>query len=251
MTKVPYSVNLHSNEKKSTYVARWLTAQIETGEWKIGDKLPSERMLAKKLHVSRTAVREAIVALSVRSLVRSVVGDGNYVSSAVDSLNDVESALQALKESESLNEIWAIRRQIELVIGQLVSERSEKRSLNALQHAISIMAKAVQCKDVEEYVAANNSFHIALAKAAKNPFLLNALLPLLQITNQQMVINTTADNGLSIIAKHEAIIKALKRKDPKEVLKSISYHFQLSEESALMRQHETKGGDRAPEHKQM
>ena len=48
-----------------------------------GDKLPGERELAERMGVSRTVVREAIRALSVRGLVKVKPGCGTYVQEVI------------------------------------------------------------------------------------------------------------------------------------------------------------------------
>ncbi len=52
---------------------------IRAGEYKPGDALPSERDLSKRLSVSRSAVREAMVALEIAGLVEVRGGSGIYV----------------------------------------------------------------------------------------------------------------------------------------------------------------------------
>ena len=59
-----------------------LTAQIADGVLKPGDRLPSERELARRLQVSRPVVREAIGALQNERLVWTRHGAGTYVADA-------------------------------------------------------------------------------------------------------------------------------------------------------------------------
>lgn len=57
-------------------IANLLREKITQGEWQAGDTLPSERDLAKWLNVSRTSVREAIIALEVSGWLEVKVGKG-------------------------------------------------------------------------------------------------------------------------------------------------------------------------------
>jgi len=59
-------------------VESYLLNKIE-GEWQIGQKIPSERDLALELDVSRTSVRNAVLALTSRGIFERSVGQGTFV----------------------------------------------------------------------------------------------------------------------------------------------------------------------------
>lgn len=67
---------------------------ILSGQYKVGDKLPSEKDLCAMFNVSRVPVREALCALELNGLVDSMQGAGYYVkesrSAPADSIGDVE-----------------------------------------------------------------------------------------------------------------------------------------------------------------
>lgn len=63
-------------------VADQLRRLIDSGEFPIGARLPTERELALQLGVSRPTVREALIALEVDGRVRIRVGSGIYVLAA-------------------------------------------------------------------------------------------------------------------------------------------------------------------------
>ena len=60
-------------------IARTLATSIAAGEYKVGQRLPSERELATHFDVSRPTVREAIIALELDRLVEVRTGSGVYV----------------------------------------------------------------------------------------------------------------------------------------------------------------------------
>ena len=49
------------------------------GEWKPGDRLPSENELADMFNVSRITIRQALQKLSVLGLVETRFGEGSFV----------------------------------------------------------------------------------------------------------------------------------------------------------------------------
>lgn len=59
-----------------------LEGRLRSGEWEVGDQLPTEHELSEELGVSRATVRMAIGALARQGLVVSRHGVGNFVSAA-------------------------------------------------------------------------------------------------------------------------------------------------------------------------
>ncbi|HEY9347561.1 MAG TPA: GntR family transcriptional regulator, partial [Inquilinus sp.] len=70
------------NRKLYIQIAEQITAAIDSGEFRPGQQLPSERDLAQELGVSRPTVREALIALEVAGLVEVKVGVGAFVRAA-------------------------------------------------------------------------------------------------------------------------------------------------------------------------
>lgn len=61
-------------------IARSLERLIADGEFGVGARLPAERDLAERLGVSRTSVREALIALEIAEIVEVRIGSGVYVT---------------------------------------------------------------------------------------------------------------------------------------------------------------------------
>ena len=68
---------------RTEHIAANLLRQIETGSFRAGDALPSEKQLARRHGVSRSTARAALVTLETAGLVTCVHGKGRYVSQDV------------------------------------------------------------------------------------------------------------------------------------------------------------------------
>ncbi|GAB2023255.1 GntR family transcriptional regulator [Pseudolactococcus yaeyamensis] len=55
--------------------------QIETGVFEVGQRLPSERMMAEQFGVSRMTLRQAVTSLVEEGILTRYVGSGTYVAS--------------------------------------------------------------------------------------------------------------------------------------------------------------------------
>lgn len=82
-----------------TLVLDWLEEQLRSGSIRVGDKLPSERLLAEQFEISRASVREAVRILDAMGLVRSSTGSGPSSGAVV-----ISEASKALS--------WALRMHI-------------------------------------------------------------------------------------------------------------------------------------------
>lgn len=81
----PNSVNANSKVPLYKQVAQILGAKIQIGEWKTGDKIPSELVLMKMLQVSRITVRAAIAELVDDGFLERSQGKGTYVAQTKES----------------------------------------------------------------------------------------------------------------------------------------------------------------------
>lgn len=68
-----------SASPKYRRVADSLAAQIASGRLKAGDQIPSERVIAEEMGISRMTVRQALRHLAERGMVEARVGQGTFV----------------------------------------------------------------------------------------------------------------------------------------------------------------------------
>lgn len=62
------------------HIKNWLLEQIQAGNWKEGDAIPSEQALAKQFGVSRMTVNRAVRELTDEQILSRIQGSGTYVA---------------------------------------------------------------------------------------------------------------------------------------------------------------------------
>ena len=77
MSKLLNSLDPLPRATLSEQVAKQLAARITAGDWKPGEKLPSEAELCKALGVGRSSLREALTSLAFIGLIRVRAGGGS------------------------------------------------------------------------------------------------------------------------------------------------------------------------------
>ena len=125
-------------------------------------RLPSERTLADMFGVSRTAVREAIIALEVQGLVEVKVGSGIYV------LPPGKQARHGVETPAGPGPIETLRARalIESEIAGLAARERRDGDLDRLFEALAAMRSHLA--DKGPYDEADRQFHLAIAEAAGN-----------------------------------------------------------------------------------
>jgi DNA-binding FadR family transcriptional regulator len=119
-----------SSKRLYRQIADQLAELVRKGEFKPGDRLPSERDLSQQFNVSRASVREALIALEIDGLVDVRVGLGVFVNAA-PAANSQAAALAA--RDGSARDHARIRETLQLM-AQEVGESGAGLNADALFH---------------------------------------------------------------------------------------------------------------------
>src|SRR3954454_15521681 len=99
-------------------IAERLAADIRSGLLAPGERLPSERELARQLEVSRASVREALAALQLQGVVETRAGAGTFVAA------DAQPS-QELPHDASPSAVLEARAQLEPAVARLAARRAQ------------------------------------------------------------------------------------------------------------------------------
>src|SRR3954449_1658947 len=110
-------------------IADQLTGLITSGEFRRGERLPSERELATQLGVSRPSVREALIALEIQGLVEVRVGAGIFVT------NSEVRPVVPINEGQAPFELLRARWLIEGEIAALAAREATKSEIARVRAA--------------------------------------------------------------------------------------------------------------------
>jgi len=164
---------------KAAIVSQELLAHIAAGVYQPGDKLPPERELAQRFGVSRTVIREALAALRIAGVVESRPGDGTYVKAARPSLQKSRQLISELFQKGDPMEAWRAREVLEPCLARLAAENATLDDIKRLFAAVERMKTAIDARTVPDFYKADRDFHLALAAATHNAYLVAAVNPLL------------------------------------------------------------------------
>jgi len=223
---------IEASKSKATHVTEQIVEVIKQGAYETGDKLPSEREIADQMKVSRTSVREALSALQILGIIESRAGTGTYIRKALSNTDTLSIApvIHFVKKSEDLYGVWEARKELEMVLLKLAIERAKPEHVQELTESLDEMKEAMGEDDHVRFLDANLSFHLAIGRAAANLSLRNALLPLLEITTQQLLeeigLGYEWQEVKACLQEHEDLVEAIRRKDHEKARKAMMRHFQ-------------------------
>jgi GntR family transcriptional regulator, transcriptional repressor for pyruvate dehydrogenase complex len=155
----------------SDQVADVMAAKIRAGRLAAGDKLPTEASLVDQFSVSRTVVREAMSRLKSLGLVESRQGSGVFVKEI--GFSPLNFDTKSVASRQAVIQMVEVRRGLEAEVAALAAQRRTKTDIKRIDQSIAALDKAVAVGG--DGVLEDVQYHLAIAEAARNPFLLGTL----------------------------------------------------------------------------
>lgn len=205
----------------SDEVYNQILEQITSGEWKVGDKLPSESKLCSMFGVSRTSVRAALQNLQGSGIVVTMQGVGSFVHRNPEQGITNEEPPETLKSSdissEEFKEFFEFRQAIEFKAIEFFVRRATKEDEDVLKDLVQKMQDAAKIDDRAAFTKYDLEFHMAIIEGAKNIFLYNSMLNYKDIFSHYMEeITRLTDKPLTVLAEeHVELYTYLIEKKPK------------------------------------
>jgi GntR family transcriptional repressor for pyruvate dehydrogenase complex len=230
-------------------VLHWIEGQLSEGKLAVGGRLPAERTLAEQLGVSRTSVREAIRILEAMGVVRAGVGSGPEAGTVV--ISDPTAALgSALRlhvatqhlpvsdivETRVLLESWAAARvrpdAPELAGAAALLDQMDAVGMDAPEGGrAGTGTPGSGSLTVDDFLALDVRFHLALADAAGNA-VVSAMMGSLREAIQGYAAQLTANlpdwdaTASRLRAEHRAILAAIRNDDGERAAKLVAAHIE-------------------------
>jgi len=202
-----------------------LVARREIG---VGDRLPPERDLAKKLDVSRPTVREAMKVLNYLGFVDSTQGSGNYITDTYDRTTASIMKVMYQRGDVDFQGFTVFRQMLELQSLELAVDRITEEQLREMDQIVDLLALT---RDDSLIVKLDNRFHTILAEASGNPLILINFSALSSVIEDYMfgtyhqTVSKKKKGFEQLVEFHRDIVKALRSKNLKDGQQAMRSHF--------------------------
>jgi GntR family transcriptional repressor for pyruvate dehydrogenase complex len=221
----------------STAIVEQVLEGIESGAFAPGSALPAERLLAARLGVSRSSVREAIRVLEHTGVLAVRTGSGTYVTEAGLSKAATLRAQAALTGEHSPLDVIAARRALEPECAALASAHRHEADVVSIREAVERQAALVERGG--DPAEADLGFHVAVAAATHNPVLLLLLERLVEIMRRRPwsdLKHATREDPAGArrdVREHRAVLAAIERGEAPAAARAMREHLASVERDLL------------------
>ncbi len=246
----PYRlVSAPARPRLSDSIAQQIEELIVSGALRPGEALPAERVLAPRFGVSRPSLREALLRLEARGLLKVVRGGGFAVTDVTaPTLTDpLVHLLQHFPEAEM--DVLEMRHGLEMVAAYFAAQRATRADHARLRRAYADLIKTRENGDALADAEADADFHLAVAEASHNVALIHVMRGLYNLLRTTMrhaweVVFRETESVDALVAQHRALLEAILQGDPEQARNAAYLHLSYVRET--LRQLDRGGRKRAP-----
>ncbi len=237
-----------SGQVRRQQAVQQVLAQLESlvarGAEASGGRLPPERELARRLATSRATLREALRVLRSLGVIDAAPRRGTRVVGA-PSL-PIRMVFPNLWRIANPEDVMQARIILEPGIASVAALRGSPSDWEALDECVQ---EGLAATTVAAFEHADREFHIRLARSTRNEALAY-LSTLLQGIRDEVVWGELKRRALAqkdrmrvYVRDHEAVLEALKRRDPEQAFRCMQEHLERVRQHMLR---EAGSGEQRP-----
>lgn len=187
-----------------------LSLELEPGS------LIDERQLIERLDIGRTPVREAIQRLTYEGMIIHNPRRGSWVSPL--SLTEFQAMVEA-------------RRMLELECARHAAVRITPDQMEELRNEVRKSGSAISSSDVNTLISIDQQFHLGIARAACNRYLVKLTQQLHHELTRYWYVSAIRVGRLDVVEQHHhVILDAIGTGDPETAARELDEHVTLFQE---------------------
>lgn len=193
---------------------------IITGEFKIGERIPTERNLSEKLKISRGPVREALRSLRQRGFLVTKHGIGTFVSEGRPTFLENEFGVFRVLQNKSIIELLQLRELLEVEAARMAAVNATALDVEKLSISEAVVREELTKLKREmdnSFCAANLKFHVAIAEASHNSIYVQFISSIHETMHLHQLLNMRdIPSEDEVIKYHRNICEAIAERNPKK-----------------------------------
>ncbi len=189
----------------------------------------NEKSLARDLGISRTPVREALLELSSKRLVKFLPQKGVIINSF---------------SNKEIDDVFETRTTLELFSIEKACLNYETLKISSLKKCLVDQKNAFRQKDPVKFMESDRCFHIGFTKLTGNNYLMDMMQDIRDIMHLMRFRSLGIKGRMNeVVKEHECILNAVEKGDISEAAKRMEYHLELSKNAVkTIKQKEKKNG---------
>ncbi|NIZ10596.1 FadR/GntR family transcriptional regulator [Pseudooceanicola sp. HF7] len=216
--------------KASEEAARQIALAIRNGQVRTGDKLPSERILAQQLEVSRVTVREALRLLAEAGFldIRAGAGGGSFIASEMVPPEFIYPSLSITPQE--MIDVLDARRLVMPHIAEVATMNLTEADIEAMEQAIDFARQRISgaptevvTEDMRHVLSvASMRFDLAMAAATRNGLLIRMMTMLLTWLDSLRILTLRSPDDMArALGYLDDTLTALKAGDRKALAETL------------------------------
>ncbi len=213
----------------SEQVALQIAERISGGNWKAGEKLPSESVLCKTFHIGRSTLREALKSLAFIGLVRMRAGEGTFVAEGPSKFLKHILTQGLLSNEKDVTDLCETRILLETELAALCAQRATDRDLDSLQQVITRMEESLD-QGGQSFLDLDLEFHLRIAEYSQNEVLGQLLRTIRSLLHEVIEKSLQIPGSLALaLEQHRKILEPLQQRDERKSRAAMRDHLKTFE----------------------
>lgn len=201
--------------------------QIFDHKLKKGDQIESDRVLAAKLGVGRSAIREALKVLDVLGMIDIRPGQGTYISNDETNFFIIPLSWSLFLNGKQVENILTVRNLLEVKAAELAAECTDTEALKNLKAVDEKMNCAYAQQDYKAFLETDLEFHQGIARCSQNTVILSmmqTISSLMRHVSGSGMVN--AQQLKESEEEHSRIYDCILKHDGKGAAEAMKYHLE-------------------------
>ena len=201
--------------------------QIFDHKLKKGDQIESDRVLAAKLGVGRSAIREALKVLDVLGMIDIRPGQGTYISNDETNFFIIPLSWSLFLNGKQVENILTVRNLLEVKAAELAAECTDTEALKNLKVVDEKMNRAYAQQDYKAFLETDLEFHQGIARCSQNTVILSmmqTISSLMRHVSGSGMVN--AQQLKESEEEHSRIYYCILKHDGKGAAEAMKYHLE-------------------------
>lgn len=215
-------------------IRQFVTEGVASGQFKPGDKLPTEIELMEQFAGGRTIVRKTLASLESEGLIVRQVGSGTFIAEGTGPVRETaresifRQAVSDIAELASPQEIMEFRLMIEPAAMELVTRRANQTDIDRMQRCLVESANAADLATFEHW---DCELHNTFGRCVRN-VLFERAYEMTSASRQRAEWGRLKERTLTPeqrqmhMVEHERIVAAIRDRDPELARREMTEHLE-------------------------
>lgn len=208
-----------------------ITDAILEGQFRPGERIPTEEQLATAFGVARNSVREAVKVLVTLGVLEIRRAEGTFVSCCAAQHAFSPALYGMIMQESGLHDLIEVRRLFEEGTMRCAMEKATEEDISRIGERLEqfIACLSLEPPDADAILACDIAFHRSIEEAAHNTLMLSIGEVIARLTipsRKKTIIRCLEAQQHDFFAEtHRMLTDIMVRREPDRIPDAISYHY--------------------------